>query len=580
MDAALSCLKQAYFSDSVTGSIEVFVVKRRGAHPIITGTHNEIDLVSGGLIVAPRFSVKFPSSQHRRALFKLMCIVRRRQLLNAFDQFVRNQIDHRPMDPTNTIRGETCSTNTTRTTADQSTQTLDDEEQKIPIAHIECGAGLGATELHTLTASPQPASTKELHPQPASPQPASTKEGDTQPASTKEGDTQPASPQPAIPKGGTASRKSRSRKQQQHQQGSSGSGSGSGTGSADVVPTFSPMMTIPTTPTVTLPLEVAGKISSAFGSGLVTLVVDHLTCMSQLTAFYRTFRLGAAYTLIAERMSQESRRAMSRAMTSTHRIVLPILNAWTNLALVLERPGRCDPGLLERRSGALLAECTRYAKEHITVTRGDVVSSEVFVKMAEQLDRSPSLAFALARIGSTLTLNVALLIRMLALLFEYHRTTQAFPTPVAICADNPIPALRQLEYPDPSLMDAHMIHKLVSPTTATSHTQSTRSSSSHANLRASFTELLSNQAAVPRLQHLTKDQGKAIVQTFIRQIAIILHGKLMSIADPESRFALRPIKYEFVTDYEDWISVAPKRYITQDGSGLEGFIAAALGVLK
>jgi len=576
MDAALSCLKQAYFSDSVTGSIEVFVVKRRGAHPIITGTHNEIDLVSGGLIVAPRFSVKFPSSQHRRALFKLMCIVRRRQLLNAFDQFVRNRIDHRPMDPTNTIRGETCSTTTTTTTttADQSTQTLDDQEQKIPIANIECGAGLGATELHTLTASPQPTSTKE-----GGTQPASTKEGDTQPASTKEGDTLTASTkegntQPAIPKGGTASRKSRSRKQQQQ------SGSGSGTGSADVVPTFSPMMTIPTTPTVTLPLEVAGKISSAFGSGLVTLVVDHLTCMSQLTAFYRTFRLGAAYTLIAERMSQESRRAMSRAMTSTHRIVLPILNAWTNLALVLERPGRCDPGLLERRSGALLAECTRYAKEHITVTRGNVVSSEVFVKMAEQLDRSPSLAFALARIGSTLTLNVALLIRMLALLFEYHRTTQAFPTPVAICADNPIPALRQLEYPDPSLMDAHMIHKLVSPTTATSHTQSTRSSSSHANLRASFTELLSNQAAVPRLQHLTKDQGKAIVQTFIRQIAIILHGKLMSIADPESRFALRPIKYEFVTDYEDWISVAPKRYITQDGSGLEGFIAAALGVLK
>lgn len=323
-------------------------------------------------------------------------------------------------------------------------------------------------------------------------------------------------------------------------------------------------------------MDVASKISSAFGSGLVKLIVDHLSSMSQVTSFYRSFRLGGAYTLLAERMSQDTRRALTKCMKASHRALVPVLNAWTNLALVLERPGRCEMGLLERRSGAVLAECIRFAKDHITVARG-VMTCETFVKLSEHVDQLPSLSYALARLGSTLTLVVAMIIRMLALIFEYHRTTtHAFPSPIAICTDNPLPTLQQLEYPDDALLEAMTLPK----SSATSRTPSTRNSSHAEKLRASFTELISDQKAVPKLRHLTKDQCTSLVKAIIRQISLVLHNKLDERAatdDPQAKIALKPIHYLFVTDYDEWMRGEAQRFVTKDGSELEGFMATLIG---
>lgn len=318
--------------------------------------------------------------------------------------------------------------------------------------------------------------------------------------------------------------------------------------------------------------EIAGKISNAFGAGMVTLIVDHLTTMSQLTAFYRTLRVGAAYTIVAERMSQDTRRALKKAVSFSHRAVGPILGAWAKLALVLERPGRCEPGLLERRCGALLAECIRFATEHMSLGRGVVLASEAFVKMSEQLEVLPSMAFALARIGSTLTLATALIIRMLGVLLEYHRTTHAFPTPIAVCSTDMTFTLRSLEYPDASLLEA-------SPT-AISRTASTLSSSSAASLRASFTELITSQKNVAKLRDVDQGRCAQLVQVFLRQVALLLTDKLEACKRSGTKYEGRPIQYLFVTNYEDWKAKVPKRFMTTDGSSLEGFMAQLVGLRR
>lgn len=324
-------------------------------------------------------------------------------------------------------------------------------------------------------------------------------------------------------------------------------------------------------------MEVASKISNAFGTGLVTLIVDHFSSMSQLTSFYRTFRLGGAYTLLAERMTHETRRSLAKALTASHRAILPVLNAWTNLALILERPGRCDMGLLERRSGAVLAECIRFAKSHISVVRG-VMGCEPFVKLSQQVDQLPSIAFALARLGSTLTLIVAMIVRMLSFVFEYHRTANAFPTPVAVCAENPLPTMQKLEYPDASLLETAILPK---NTTATSLMRSTHNSSHVEKLRASFTELICEKRHNPKLSHITKDQCTSLIRATIRQISVVLHDKLAERADhddPAAKIALKPIRYMFVTDYDEWMRGEAQRYVTKSGSDLEGFMTTLLGI--
>ena len=94
-------------------------------------------------------------------------------------------------------------------------------------------------------------------------------------------------------------------------------------------------------------------------------------------------------------------------------------------------------------------------------------------------------------------------------------------------------------------------------------------------MRVKFQELISDKKPLPQIGSITKDQAKAIVQSFITGITDLLRTNASKF---ESESSTRPIMYAFINDYDDWCT--NNRYTHHPGSELEALMANVLGFRK
>jgi hypothetical protein len=201
------------------------------------------------------------------------------------------------------------------------------------------------------------------------------------------------------------------------------------------------------------------QLSGAFAFGLGKLISDFFNSMSQLTAFYRGNNLAINFSMVRY-VKPSARKIMTKTLSTMYRFMHPIMLAWSEFAR------NDDVDRYEDRMSVLVDSCMRMSSLVCgpDVHFPDCLSCKVFNELSDSMENR-SIAFSIARVGSFVLMVRIIIIRICALLFDFHKLhydmkerDPKFVLPFACCSKQILKQFESLYYPDPELLRPPRVH--------------------------------------------------------------------------------------------------------------------------